>query len=161
MRALEFTKKKLVLQEWRQSLKTKSVWSCLQEADVIRESEEPSEAEVHQSLKTGSWSLLKVVILNEYDCRRNGSLEQRLFQRNLKALVAYPLKSAGQRTWYNCTTTTSSTPLLMSAVVQDNNCCNALSNYIIILLDDMVYVYILYGFWWFCDVFVTCHYFIV
>jgi len=32
--------------------------------------------------------------------------------------------------------------------------CNALFNYLIILLDDMVYVYILYGFWWFCDVFV-------
>jgi len=32
----------------------KTIRSCLQEADVIRESEEPSEAEVHQSLKTGS-----------------------------------------------------------------------------------------------------------
>jgi len=31
------------------------------------------------------------------------------------------------------------------------DCCNALSNYLIILLDDMVYVYILYDF----DDFVT------
>jgi len=32
----------------------KTIRSCLLEADVIKESEEPSEAEVHQSLKTGS-----------------------------------------------------------------------------------------------------------
>jgi len=32
----------------------KTIRSCLPKADVIRESEEPSEAGVHQSLKTGS-----------------------------------------------------------------------------------------------------------
>jgi len=31
-----------------------TIRSCLPEVDVIRESKEPSEAEVHQSLKTGS-----------------------------------------------------------------------------------------------------------
>jgi len=32
----------------------KTIRSCLSEANVIRESEEQSEAKVHQSLKTGS-----------------------------------------------------------------------------------------------------------
>jgi len=48
MRAMKFTKRRLVLQDrvWRrQSLKTKTVWRLL-EVDIIKESEEPSEAEV-------------------------------------------------------------------------------------------------------------------
>jgi hypothetical protein len=32
----------------------KTIKSCLPEADVVKDSEEPSEAGVHQSLKTGS-----------------------------------------------------------------------------------------------------------
>jgi len=64
-----------------QSLKTTRVWR-------------PSEAEDHQSLKIGSCSLLKLVILKTHHCRRNRSLEQRLIQRNLKAFDVYPLNSA-------------------------------------------------------------------
>jgi len=59
-------------------------------------------------------------------------------------------------------------------IVLSSVSCNAPFYYLIILLDDMVYVYILYGFdgfvtymWRICDVFVTClwrvtcYYFIV
>jgi len=60
MRAVEFTKRKLVLQDrvWRrQRLKTKSVWrlsEVVYQKLTSSESEEPSEAGVHQSMKTGS-----------------------------------------------------------------------------------------------------------
>jgi len=58
-----------------------------------------SEAEVIRSWRLSesedlSQNLLKVVILKTYDCRRNGNMKQQLYQRNYKALDAYPLKNA-------------------------------------------------------------------
>jgi len=72
--------RKLMLQESEdhQKLTARRVWRPLRSwchQRVWRS----SEAEVQRSLKTESWSLLKVVILKTYHCRRNGSLEQRLF----------------------------------------------------------------------------------
>jgi hypothetical protein len=40
--------------------------------------------------------LVKCCYSECYDCRRNGSLKQRLIKRNLKAFDAYPLNSAGK-----------------------------------------------------------------
>ena len=63
-----------------------------------------SEVEDHQKLKIiRSWRREALEFVNccyshAYDCRRNGSLEQRLIQRNLKALDTYPLKNAEKRT---------------------------------------------------------------
>jgi len=56
-----------------------------------------------------------------HHCRRNRILEQRLFQKNKKALDAYPLKSLGKG---NSTIVQPLPPLLcfVSAIVQDNNC---------------------------------------
>jgi len=39
-----------------------------------------------------------------------------------------------------------------SLVVANHATCNALFIYLIILLDNIIYCYILYDFWWLCDV---------
>jgi len=67
------------------------------------ESEDSSEADC-QSLTSSESEVkklksVKIGCLKTQDCRRNINMEQRLFQRNLMALNAYPLKSAGK--WHS------------------------------------------------------------
>ena len=58
MRAMRFTKREVCVARFKTESedkeRLKTIRSCLPEADVIRESEEPSEVGVHQILKTGS-----------------------------------------------------------------------------------------------------------
>jgi len=135
MRAIESTNRKLELQAsiWRKEvLKTRGF-----EEKKLSLSEAPSSEVVHQKLTSSevlkiirSWrsskaerleilEFVKSCYSHAYVRRRNGSLEQWLFQRNLKALDAYPLKSAEKGQYYNCTT---ATPLTMSAIVQGYSC---------------------------------------
>ena len=101
MGAMKYIKRKIEFQE--------SIWR--KEVLKITRSRR-HQKHSHQKLFARSWHHQKLEIIRSWRlevskfvkycyshvhvCRRNGSLEQRLFQRNLKALDAYPLKSAGK-----------------------------------------------------------------
>ena len=90
-----------ILRSWR-----------LPEADVIR-SWRSSEAERLEAL-----IFVKSCFNHAYHCRRNRSLKQRLIQRNLKSLDAYPWRTLEKD---NSTIVQPPSPLLcfVSAIVQE------------------------------------------
>jgi len=122
-RGMEFTKEAYFASL---SLKAIRVWrfikNWLLESDIIR---------VWSSSESEVKKLESVIIgyLQMQVCRRNKSLEQRLFQRNLKAFDAYPLKSAGKRhstiaqplLHYSTTMSTHSSAIIVSLLVMSLN----------------------------------------
>ena len=79
---------------------------------------------IWRSLEVEEWNIqvVKCCYSHVWDCRRNEGLEQRLIQRNLKALDAYPLKNKDIVQLYNHYSTT---PLFMSGIEQHNSYMNA------------------------------------
>jgi len=78
MRAMEFTKRKLVLQDnvWRKERLKKRAF---EEESVWRSSEAVYQKLTSSECEDWKLQLVKCCYSNAYDCTRNGSLEQQLF----------------------------------------------------------------------------------